>query len=125
MTTSCALDLWSGLQVITMCTKINSANLGILWEYPLFMDTRQKSRTNTMQQNAIKLDKLMDLYDELLKPKGKTLVSSAVMDLDGLWSQRCQTTPNFTEEMTEDAKSKKRRTSELPILTLMQETGTN
>lgn len=67
----------------------------------------------------------MDLYDELLKPKGKTLVSRAVMDLDGLWSQRCQTTPNFTEEMTEDAKSKKRRTSELPILMLMQETGTN
>lgn len=40
MTTSCALELWSGLQVITMCTKINSASLGVLWEYPLFMDTR-------------------------------------------------------------------------------------
>lgn len=42
-----------------------------------------------MQQNAIKLDKLMDIYDELLKPKGKTLVSHAILDLDGLWSQRC------------------------------------
>lgn len=42
-----------------------------------------------MQQNAIKWDKRMDPYDELLKPKGKTLVSRAVMDLDGLWSQRC------------------------------------
>lgn len=46
----------------------------------------------------------MDLHGGVLKPEDETLISCGIMDLDHMWSQNCQTMPNFMEEMTKDVK---------------------
>lgn len=48
-----------------------------------------KIRNKHHERNPIKLENLMDLQGDVLKPEGETLISYDITDPDHLWSQNC------------------------------------
>lgn len=48
-----------------------------------------KVKNEHHERDPIKLENLMDLHGDVLKPEGETLISCDIMDLDHLWSQNC------------------------------------